>query len=439
MDDFPLVLLSASVLLLAIGLAWSCKQRFEIAIFLVALSPLISAVFFPATPEVDLETATEPALGSYARIGLLALTGAVGLFRFIESWSKSRERLPVELLFLGGFLLLALFSTSYSIDQQYTFIRSASFVALFGFLLGLYSYIDSEQRLNQTLFSLFAMVAVVTLVNVTALVAFPDRAWYENRFQGLWSHPNAMGSFCMLAYPLLFWVYPRSAPLKKWFVAGLVMTLFCLHLLTGSRGSLMAAVCGMCMWIVVQRKPVRLFLLLSAIGVGVFILTQATPNSFERDGSYSATDLTERPEFWYGSLILIREKPMLGYGYAVEGGIWADPRFNKPEYSLWTGSPKTSLHNGYLSVAVGLGLGALLIWCVLLFLPLWRFRSLPYTDYKGLIMAVLVSCLLLNGVETEIGGGAPVFWIVWVIAGKVSHALSVHVCRVTSRVARQEI
>jgi O-antigen ligase len=163
---------------------------------------------------------------------------------------------------------------------------------------------------------------------------------------------------------------------------------------------------------------------LGAIGIGAFTVVQVTPSSFEREGTYSATNLTERPEFWRASLTLILERPILGFGYAVEGAIWSDPRFNRPEYSLWSGSARASLHNGYLSVAVGLGVGGLLVWCVLLFRPLWRFRLLPYSNYKGLALAVMVSSLLLNVIETEIGGTATVFWIIWVTAGKVSQAVS---------------
>ena len=337
-----------------------------------------------------------------------------------------RTGLPVELSLLGGFLLFALLSTGYSIDQQYTFIRSASFVALFGFLLGLYSWIDSEQRLNQTLYALFVMVLLVTLMSVVALVAFPDRAWAGNRFQGLWSHPNGMGTFCMLAYPLLLWVYPRYTFFKKWMVLLLAVTLPCLHLLTGSRGSLEAAAFGVLMWFILQRKPLRVIFLLGAIGIAGFVVTQVKPESFEREVGYSATDLTERPEFWAASLTLIRERPVLGYGYGVEGGVWVDPRFNQPELALWSGTSRSSLHNGYLSVAIGLGLGGVVVWCILLLMPLWRFRLSPYSDYKALTFAVMVSSLVLNVIESEIGATAVVFWIVWVVASKVSRALSIH-------------
>src|SRR5262245_17564960 len=116
MDDLTLALMAAIVLLASVALALLCNRRYEIAIFLVALSPLISAVFFPATPDIDIDAGQEPALGSYLRIGLLSLTGAVGLFRFIQAWLIGRRRLSVEVLLLGGFLAFALLSTTYSID-----------------------------------------------------------------------------------------------------------------------------------------------------------------------------------------------------------------------------------------------------------------------------------------------------------------------------------
>jgi len=429
MDDFPLLLTAAIMFVAAVALALWCNKRYEIAIFLVALSPWLSEAFVPPTIDVDvvdLDSMQEPALGSYLRIGLLVLTGAVGVFRFIQTWRQSGRRFPVEFLLLGGFLFFALLSSSYSIDQQYTFIRSATFLALFGFLLGLYSWIDSEQRLNQTLYVLFLVVALVTVVNTVALIAFPGRAWYGDRFQGLGSHPNSMGSFCMLAYPLLFWVYPRSTPSKKLIVVIISVTLLFVHLLTGSRGSLMAAIAGLAVWAVVQRKPIQIFLLSSVIAIGAFIVTQVTPKSYERESGVSATDLTDRPELWAAGLTLLRERPILGYGYSVEGGVFSDRRFYQPELSLWSGTPRSSLHNGYLSIAIGLGVGALVVWCVLLLMPLWRFRILPYSDYKGLALAVIVSVLLVNVIESEFGGTVAMFWIVWVVASRVSQALSIH-------------
>ena len=64
MDEFARGLLAAIAVLAAAGLAWWCKKRYEIAIFLVALSPLVSAVFLPSTVDMDIDAASEPGTGA---------------------------------------------------------------------------------------------------------------------------------------------------------------------------------------------------------------------------------------------------------------------------------------------------------------------------------------------------------------------------------------
>jgi O-antigen ligase len=239
-----------------------------------------------------------------------------------------------------------------------------------------------------------------------------------------------MGSFCMLSYPVLIWKYRRCDFLKKWMVVTLATILVYLHLLTGSRGSLVISIFGICVWFMVLRKKVTLMLLLGMISVAVFFVVQLKPASFEREeDSKNLTDLNGRPEFWYGSYMLIMERPILGYGYGVEGKIWSDPRFNKPEYSLWRGSARTSLHNGYLSIAVGVGIVGFVVWCITLLIPLWRCRLLPYSDYKAFVMSITSMCLILDFIESELTGGnsigAAFFWITWVIAGRLSQQYEV--------------
>jgi O-antigen ligase len=419
MDNLTLGLLGGILLVAALGLtSWGAK-RYEAVIFLVALSPLISSFTSWNSADADVNATQETGIGSYVRLGILMLACALGLLQFIRSRSIGRRKTSIHFVLLGVFLVAALVSTIYSIDQQYTFVRSASFLALFGFLLGLDSWLEEERRFKQTLNTLLIVVGLVTFLSVLSMVFWPDRAWDESRFQGLWDHPNSMGGFCMLSYPLLLWMYPRSTALQKCLIAVLMAGLVVLHVMTGSRGSLIAALFGVCVWFVVRRKTTQLAVLLVVSAIGLLVSMQLKPSSFERDGLYSLTDLTDRQDFWYGSMTLIREKPLLGYGYGVEGGVWNDPRFNQPEYSLWKGTARASLHNGYLSVAIGIGLVALVVWLVILVIPLWKLRRSVYLDYKAVAMAILLASMLLNFVEGEIGGTAAVFWIMWVIAGKL--------------------
>lgn len=427
MDDLTLGLLAINIVLAGVGIAFWCIMRYELAVFLVALSPGISAVFVPNTPDADIP---EAGLGSYIRISLLLLMGGVGLVKFFKSRSMNpnQERLPFHFILLGVFALFTLISTSYSIDQRYTFIRSVSLIAVFGFLLGFNSWLKDRRSLDQALNTLFLLVCFGTIVNLISLVILPEKVWWykqESRFQGLLGHPNAMGEFCMLSYFILIWKYPRCNFLKKCIVATLILTILCLHLLTGSRSSLIASVFGICVWLLVSKKIVKLMFVLGVVSIAALCIVQLKPDSFNRgEDSTGFTDLTGRPEFWFGAYTLIMERPILGYGYEVEGKIWSDPRFNKPEYVLWSGTARTSLHNGYLSIAIGVGIVGFLICCVLLLIPFWRCRTLPCSDYKAFVISIMLIALLLNFFESVVAVTASVtaifFWIAWVIAGKLS-------------------
>jgi O-antigen ligase len=423
MDDLTVGLLAANIVLAGIGLAFLCIKRYEVAVFLMASSPLITTIFLSTAPESEAEQ--DAGVGSYVRISLLLLIGGVGLIQFFKLRSKERGKVPFYFILMGIFLVFALISTTYSIDPRYTFIRSVSFLAVFGFMLGLYGWLEDRQRLDQLFVTLFLVTAFCILLNIIAAIAWPEIVWFrdENRFRGLLNHPNSVGSFCMVSYLILLWKYERCNFFKKGIILILIMALGSMHLLSGSRGSLIPSILGISLWFIFLKKKVKLLIFFGIVVIGMVGVLSFKPSSFERKDSDSKTDLTGRPEFWQGSLILIKEKPILGYGYGVEGKVWDDPRFNNPDYSLWKGTARSSLHNGYLSIAVGGGIMSLFIWCVILWLPLWQSMTLSYHDYKAFIISIMSMTLLVNFVETEIPGGYSIasifFWISWAAAGKL--------------------
>ena len=400
---------------------WSFK-RYDVAVFLVGLSPWLSALFIPPYSD-DLLEAT---LGSYLRIGILLWMGMVGAIQYIRFRLSHRENAPFHFVLFGLFLLFALISTSYSIDPKFSFIRSCSFIALFGFLIGLHCWLKDVQRFEQVLNTIFLLVCFFIIIDAMSVVIFPERAWgweVNNRFQGLWTHPNTMGSICMISYPILLWKYSRCSPIKKSMIILLMIILGSMHLLTGSRGSLLATFFGTFVWLFVQKKKVKIMLLMGLIGILTLSIIYFRPPSFGREEGAKFTDLTGRKQFWSGSYTLLMERPILGFGYGIEGKIWEDPRFFESKETLWSGSAKTSLHNGYISIAIGLGITIFFIWCIVLFFPLWQSMSLPSNEYKAFAYAVMIMCMVLNFFESVITDtsslAAILFWIAWVLAGKL--------------------
>lgn len=400
-------------------------KRFELAIIGVTISPFLAALFSMNSGESELTTSET--IGSYIRIGLLFLMGLLGLIKWLQHRSVRFEKLPPPLKMLGAFLIFAVLSTSYSIDPSYTLIRSSSFVALFIFLIGLYEWLDEEQRFSRVIQSLFFVLICILAINAASIVFLGESAWWiknPSRFSGVWGHPNTMGAFCMICYPIALWQLARIKSWHKLWALLFILVAAGLHLITGSRSSIVAGMLAVATWFFVTKqriKPIVLSVLVAGI---VMLLIETTPieQSFERtvNRDKSVTTLTGRSDFWIESLELIKERPLLGYGFGTAGKILAESELFNPELRLWSGSAKTSLHNGYLTIASGIGVFGALIWVALLMVPLWQMRKLNPLPARAVIMAILLSCLLLNFVEDAINAGtsvpALIFWIAWTTA-----------------------
>jgi len=430
-----LILLFFTVSLTVISLLFCSIRRYEVAIAMILLSPWAHWLFMPNVQE-SLEEIMTAGPGTYVRISMVALAGVIGLFQFLKSRTSGRRNAPFYLLLFGVFVLFALLSTVYSIDKRYTFVRSAEFIFFFCFLLGFHYWLKDKTRLDKTLNIYFMIMTCGIVINIIALLLFPDRVWWwrvPERCKGLLDHPNTLGAFCMLSYPVLMWKYPRLNSIGKVSILFLFCIVLFIHILSGSRASLAASIFGFLLWLLIQNKfslnsfaKILSFVLI--ISFGIVLLLQSKPRSFRREVA-DITDLTGRTEFWRGCIQLVKEKPILGYGYGVGGKIWNDPRFYRPEQFLWVGSARSSLHNGYLSIAIGMGATGLLIWLSFMLIPIWQVLCLSPCGYKTLIVVILFQGLLLNFFETSIASGSQVitslvFWVFLIMAGRLPFLLS---------------
>ncbi|MHC4905440.1 MAG: O-antigen ligase family protein [Planctomycetota bacterium] len=433
LDNFnPVILLLFLFVgsLSAVLLCYFSLKRFELAIIMMFVSPWAHWIFSPPVQEGDVAD-SEPALGTYIRILMIAFAGLIGLLKFFQIMSGRLNRIHFYLLLVGGFILYALVSVVYSIDQKYTGVRSVEFMFFFFFLMGLYYWLKDRVHLDTTLNLYFVIMTCGIILNTVAIVIFPGRVHsllMPGRIQGLLGHPNTLGAFCMLTYPALFWKYSGVNHIGK----GLVAVLFCLvlvlHVMSGSRASFATSVIGIFVWTLFSERAnlsglakVLTFCLVLVFG-GVGLMSHK-PASLER-GSESITDLTGRTEFWQGCIQLIGEKPVTGYGYGVAGKVWSDPRFNRAGQFLWSGSAKASLHNGYLSMAIGLGVTGLVIWLLIVLIPTWKVLQSPPSSYKALAVVMLVQGMILNIFESAVVSGSQIitsliFWIFLIIAMKM--------------------
>jgi O-antigen ligase len=186
-------------------------------------------------------------------------------------------------------------------------------------------------------------------------------------------------------------------------------------------------------WLFLSVKSITLkriavclmFTLMLTFGISFLLLTK--PASLKR-GDAAITTLTGRTEFWKGCLVLIQEQPVQGYGFGVAGKIWEDPRFYREGEFLWVGSAKSSLHNGYLSLAIGLGVVGFLTWLTFISIPILQVLSLDFSPYKAFLLAMIGQLLVLNIFESSLSSGSQIhtsliFWFILIIAGRVPQLL----------------
>lgn len=416
-----LIIIGVSIIILS-------TKKFEIAILLVTLSPWMSALFVVNAPGYQGEA--EPVLGAYIRIAMIGLAGIIGLIVFLTN-GKAND-LPFSICLLGIFILCTFASTFYSLDQRHTFIRSCTFLAIFFFLIGFYAWVKNEGTFEKALNSLSLVICFFLIANLCALIFFPEKAWHwsmEDRFQGFWGHPNSIGALSMVSYPVLLWKFRQSSGNRKWVLAGYIVICALMHFLSGSRGTIAASVIGICIWLLMIDKKTNLIIFFITIALCFGAVIKIKPTVFMREKTFNLANLTGRTDFWSGAYMLIKEKPLHGYGYEVEGKVWNDIRFYNPEIGLWRGSVRASLHNGYLSVLIGVGLIGFAIWCFVLFLPLWQCFFSPSNLYKTFAVSIMVMCLVLNSIETIITGSGALtaifFWIAWVMAVSLARSAKI--------------
>ena len=400
-------------------------KKFEILIFLFPISTWIASLFYNNVEEwISEEIATGP--GGYLRGIILLFVGVMGLIKFIRMYPIHKGKIPSHLVFLFIFLLFSFASTFYSIDSHTTFIRTTLFTALFFFLLGLNSWLDSEKKLNSMMNTLFIVVTFLLVVSFLAMFISPSRVWWwktSSRFIGLWSHPNELGGFNMVSYPIIMWKYYKEDSNKK-YIAIIVLALnFIIHFLTGSRTSLLASMVGIFIWFFLQRSWLKLIFIIVFAGLSLFLVSQFSIANFSRDDGSKITDLSERGEIWDGAIILSKEKPILGYGYAVESKIFANQNKYDLEGTFLNVNAQQPLHNGYLSIFVGGGTIGLFLWLIIILIPLFIAFTSEYSLFKLYAIATIIPMLISNVVESAITGylGASdiFFWLAWVVAGKL--------------------
>ncbi len=428
--DHALLAVLAAVLAVlgAAGALW-LSRRPSLAVAIALLSPLVSAALKGNSEEAEM---ADTGIGAYIRVSLLLLAGLAGLVAFLRARSgeAARGRLPGQFLLLGAFLLLALASAAWSVDPAYTLVKAGSFLALACLLAGVVAWSREPGGIERVLNAAFGFSALWALANLAAMALWPARTWWWNapdRFQGLSDHPNSMGGFCMMAYPLFLWKLMTSRGAVRLVAAAAIPACGLMQLLSGSRSSMIGAGVGILVFLLAARRPRTALAFAGAVALAAAAVLAHPPESLRREVSDdAAVNLTGRPDIWNASWRLFLERPLAGYGFETQNKLLGDSEFQRIAGVNWTVLPSQSTHNGYLSVVLGGGAVAFLLWLALLLLPYVRLLDLPPGPPRAVVLSIMTMSLATNMVESLITGGgslqAVIFWLAWALAARLPEA-----------------
>lgn len=250
---------------------------------------------------------------------------------------------------------LAFVSALWSIDGGAT-VRRAVWLAL-TMAFGLYLAWRYEWR---RLFEVFCLAWIVMIAGSFVLSVLTPAigvatATHPGAWNGLWTHKNTMGGIMALGVPIGLAAFLATGR-RVW--AGVALAAFFMVLMSTSKTSLMGSVMGVgvvALGVIARRGPMAALAVVTAISIvgiiaGALILLapDALVALIGRDMTF-----TGRTDIWTASEHAVEARPWLGYGYYAFWLPEDGPAYYVRQATEWM---VPSAHNGWLELALGMGL-----------------------------------------------------------------------------------
>lgn len=328
------------------------------------------------------------------QLAFLAL-GGLGLMLLIKPCSdRTRGGHALGALAIC-FIIWAILSLTWAENFGMTLRRLATFLLPAILALGLARQ-WSMQRVVAFAFVVTAIPMAIGVVSEILHGTFLLRTEEGGRFRGV-AHPNYTGELLsMLILSALCMARLHSDQRRTFFV--LVFIAFAILVMTGSRGGLAGLAAGWLVWRYYTKPLATVFLVFFAVALGgplVMMVYGEQVIEMLRTAVYlGRTDnvetFTGRTPVWtYLIERYISERPLLGAGY---GGFWTGQRINDVSANVpW--SIIIYSHNGFIELALDLGLIGVALFCLILSATFVRSAQLFRTSgqHEWLFAAAIVA------------------------------------------------
>jgi len=329
-------------------------------------------------------------------------------------------------------VFLACISILWSTAPWVTFVRSLALVGTT--LTGLYLVATYPPREWLVLVALAFAVTICASLVVAAMD--PTQGLLSGgagQIRGVFSHKNVLGRVIALSVPIWLVLLPIVRSGQRWLPWVFVLTGSVVLALSNCKTALIAAAGVTLVWLVYALFRAHTYrfvavvsglLVLVVIAFGLFDLmptvTTPTPQDSSEEGPMQAvfeavgrdSGLTGRVFLWGLLWRQFERARWLGYGY---GGFWLG--WDGPASEVWAVYPTwrpVHAHNGYLDVALELGVVGLVLVGFLLLHCLYstvRFALLGPFPEGWLPLAVLVMLLIINIADTSLLQRGYISWL----------------------------
>jgi O-antigen ligase len=241
-----------------------------------------------------------------------------------------------------------------------------------------------------------------------------------DRFRGLFNGPNDIGAFMLVVVSAALVCWRAAATRERLILAAMVLAALGFDVLADSRSAFVAMALGGGLFVIWRWRLRGALMCAGALAAVAVVMIHA--GMFDYIGRGDVTTLTGRTDMWDFVVQKIRERPIFGYGYETSGAVF-ESRYFPLWWGPWDLGPHSSLHNGYLGHAIGVGIPATALWLYIVLRP-WVFVLRQEKDpwnLKPIFFLVVIPILITNLSEQllgDFGGGivALLFGLVWVIA-----------------------
>jgi hypothetical protein len=241
-----------------------------------------------------------------------------------------------------------------------------------------------------------------------------------DRFRGLFNGPNDVGGLMLVVVGSALVCWRTAGGRMRLMLSAMILAALVFDVLADSRSAFVAIGLGSALYVMWRW---RLWgVLVCAAGLAVTVAVMLHEGLFEYVGRGDVTTLTGRTDMWGFVVQQIRQRPILGYGYETSGAVF-ESRFFPLWWGPWDLGPHSSLHNGYLGHATGVGVPAAILWLYIVLRP-WVFALRQKEDPWNLkpMFFLIVIPILANNLSEQLlgdfGGGivALLFGLAWAIA-----------------------